>query len=92
MFINTFVTSLIFYYSQAGINNDQLCIALEPEAASIHCQYLPTEKLEGASEGFTMAEAGQTYMVIDLGGTAYIRMIYVEFFFKLIPIDVLYTQ
>ena len=53
---------------KAGINNDQLCIALEPEAASIHCQYLPTEKLEGASEGFTMAEAGQTYMVIDLGG------------------------
>ena len=80
MFIKTFVTPLIFYYFQAGINNDQLCIALEPEAASIHCQYLPAEKLEGASAGFTMARAGQKYMVIDLGGTAYIRMIYVEFF------------
>ena len=81
MFINTFVTSLIFYYSQAGINNDQLSIVLEPEAASIHCQYLPTEKLQGASEGFTMAGEGQKYMVIDLGGTVYIRMIYIEFLF-----------
>ena len=70
------------YYSQAGINHDQLCIALEPEAASIHCQYLPTEKLQGASEGFTMAETGQKYMVIDLGGTVYIRMIYIEFLFE----------
>ena len=72
MFINTFVTSLIFFYSQAEINNDQLCIALEPEAASIHCQYLPTKKLQGASEGFTMTGVGQKYMVIDLGGTVYI--------------------
>ena len=53
---------------KAGIKHDQLCIALEPEAASIHCQYLPTEKLKGASEGFTMAGSGQKYMVIDLGG------------------------
>ena len=53
---------------KAGINHDQLCIALEPEAASIHCQYLPTEKLKGASEGFTMAGTRQKYMVIDLGG------------------------
>ena len=61
-----------FIIHQAGINHDQLCIALEPEAASILCQYLPTEKLQGASEDFTMAGAGQKYMVIDLGGTVYI--------------------
>lgn len=71
------VTSLIFYYSQAGINNDQLCIALEPEVASIPCQYLPTEKLKGASEGFTMTGTEKKYMVVDLEGTIYLQVIYI---------------
>ncbi|XP_076100919.1 heat shock 70 kDa protein 12A-like [Mytilus galloprovincialis] len=53
---------------KAGIDHKKLFIALEPEAASIHCQYLPTEKLKGATEGFTVTEIGQKYMVIDLGG------------------------
>ncbi|VDI11366.1 Hypothetical predicted protein [Mytilus galloprovincialis] len=53
---------------KAGIDDKKLFIALEPEAASIHCQYLPTEKLKGAAEGFSMTETGQKYMVIDLGG------------------------
>ncbi|XP_063432515.1 heat shock 70 kDa protein 12A-like [Mytilus trossulus] len=53
---------------KAGIDHKKLCIALEPEAASIHCQYLPTEKLKGATDGFTVRETGQKYMVIDLGG------------------------
>ena len=65
-------------YSFIINNHDQLCIALEPEAASIHCQYLPNEKLTGSSEGFTMAGTGQQYMVIDLGGIVYFRMIYIE--------------
>lgn len=44
-------------------------IALEPEAASIHSQYLPTKKLIGAEkQGFTMTEPGTKYMVVDLGG------------------------
>ena len=77
MFIKAFVTSLIFYYSQAGINNDQPCIALEPEAASMHCQYLPTEKLKGASKGFTMTWRDKNYMVVDLGCTIYLQMIYI---------------
>lgn len=64
--LNTF---LIFYNLQAGINHDQLCIALEPEVASIYCQHLPTEKLQGASKGFR--GTGQTYMVVDLGGNVY---------------------
>ena len=44
-------------------------IALEPEAASIYCQYLPTEKLKGAERRFSMAEEGTQYMVVDNGGT-----------------------
>ena len=64
------------------MNHDQLCIALEPEAASIHCHYLSTDKLKGASGGFTMAGTGQKYMVIDLGGTIYIRIIYIEPLFE----------
>ncbi|CAC5385496.1 unnamed protein product [Mytilus coruscus] len=53
---------------KAGIPGENLLIALEPEAASIYCQYLPTEKLNGAEEGFTMSEVGTKYMIIDLGG------------------------
>ncbi|XP_076100918.1 heat shock 70 kDa protein 12A-like [Mytilus galloprovincialis] len=53
---------------KAGIEDSNLFIALEPEAASIHCQYLPTGKLKGATEGLTMTETGQKYMVVDLGG------------------------
>ncbi|XP_063446045.1 heat shock 70 kDa protein 12A-like isoform X1 [Mytilus trossulus] len=51
---------------QAGIPENNLYIALEPEAASIFCQYLPIEHLHGAD--FKMAEAGTQYMVVDLGG------------------------
>ncbi|CAG2239362.1 unnamed protein product [Mytilus edulis] len=45
-----------------------LLISLEPEAASIYCQYLPTEKLSGSGTGFAMSEVGTKYMVADLGG------------------------
>ncbi|OPL33181.1 hypothetical protein AM593_07742, partial [Mytilus galloprovincialis] len=51
----------------AGISSNRLRIALEPEAASIYCQHLPTKKLEGAKE-FAVATVGTKYMVVDLGG------------------------
>ncbi|CAC5396426.1 unnamed protein product [Mytilus coruscus] len=51
---------------QAGIPENKLYIALEPEAASIFCQYLPIEHLNGAD--FKMTEPGTKYMVVDLGG------------------------
>ncbi|XP_063447377.1 heat shock 70 kDa protein 12A-like [Mytilus trossulus] len=54
--------------ANAGIPEDCLKIALEPEAASIFCQYIPTKKLHGADDGFTMTEPGSKYMVVDLGG------------------------
>jgi hypothetical protein len=53
-----------------------LIIALEPEAASIYCQYLPTEKLKGAERGLSMSEEGTQYMVVDNGGK-YIDVIYI---------------
>ncbi|CAC5363003.1 unnamed protein product [Mytilus coruscus] len=53
---------------KAGISSNRLRIALEPEAASIYCQYLPTEKLEGAEKGLTVTAIGTKYMVVDLGG------------------------
>lgn len=59
---------IIKNFKQAGIPEDSLKIALEPEAASIFCQYIPTKKLHGADEGFTMTEPGAKYMVVDLGG------------------------
>ncbi|CAC5371724.1 unnamed protein product [Mytilus coruscus] len=59
-----------FYPLIAGIKKDHLLISLEPEAASIYCQHLPTEKLSGAESGFTMAKVGTKYMIVDLGGGA----------------------
>ncbi|XP_063405923.1 heat shock 70 kDa protein 12B-like [Mytilus trossulus] len=46
----------------------KLLLALEPETASIFCQYLPTEKLHGADQTFAMSAEGTRYMVADLGG------------------------
>lgn len=53
---------------RAGISEETLLLALEPETASIFCQYLPTEKLQGADQGFAMSTEGTRYMVADLGG------------------------
>ncbi|XP_053401232.1 heat shock 70 kDa protein 12B-like isoform X1 [Mercenaria mercenaria] len=53
----------------AGIAEDHLSIALEPEVASLFCQHLPVEKFsEGGKMGFANAAPGTTYMVVDLGG------------------------
>lgn len=54
---------------QAGIKADQLIIALEPEAASIFCQNIPTER--ETVDGKTVLKVGgegTRYMIADLGG------------------------
>lgn len=51
--------------TDAGIPNQMLQIALEPEAASIYGQYLPVERNEN---GFGMTKEGTKYMVVDIGG------------------------
>ncbi|XP_053399848.1 heat shock 70 kDa protein 12A-like [Mercenaria mercenaria] len=52
---------------QGGIPNAHLVLALEPEAASIYCKRLPTDRLAAGSTlpGF---KPGITYMVLDIGG------------------------
>ncbi|CAC5378423.1 unnamed protein product [Mytilus coruscus] len=53
------------------IPGERLLIALEPEVASVYCQHLPIEKLQGAGTGFTMSRKGSKFMIVDLGvGTA----------------------
>ncbi|KAL4234528.1 hypothetical protein ACF0H5_006171 [Mactra antiquata] len=53
----------------AGIPKENLTIALEPEAASLFCQYLPVERFNmGGKSGFGDAKPGTTYMILDLGG------------------------
>lgn len=53
----------------AGIPLKHLKIALEPEAASLYCQYLPVERLSvGSKMKFSDASIGTTYMIVDLGG------------------------
>lgn len=52
----------------AGIPRGNLILALEPETASIYCQYLPIEKQSGTVPGFTMSTKGTKYMVVDIGG------------------------
>ncbi|OWF55325.1 heat shock 70 kDa protein 12A-like [Mizuhopecten yessoensis] len=67
---------------KAGIEADRLTLALEPEAASLYCRYVPvynrraihqsTEDLTrpGADtpDNFDNFGAGTTYMILDLGG------------------------
>ncbi|CAG2237769.1 unnamed protein product [Mytilus edulis] len=52
---------------KAGIREDRLVIALEPEVASIYCQHLPPDKITGAPDGFSVAD-GSNYLLVDLGG------------------------
>lgn len=49
----------------AGIPDEMLMIALEPEAASIYAKYLPIERYPN---GFGMTKDGTRYMVVDIGG------------------------
>lgn len=54
--------------AKAYIQDENLLIALEPEAASIYCQYLPKERLVGMDQTLNIGERGMRYMVVDLGG------------------------
>ncbi|XP_014783162.1 heat shock 70 kDa protein 12A, partial [Octopus bimaculoides] len=52
-------------------NSDQLLIALEPEAASLHCRKWPASTLLGTSQpegNKPTFEPGTKYLVIDAGG------------------------
>ncbi|XP_063433399.1 heat shock 70 kDa protein 12A-like [Mytilus trossulus] len=51
---------------QAGIDDNKLVIALEPEAASIFCLF--QENSRASNERSLLNRTGQKYMIIDLGG------------------------
>ncbi|XP_056013063.1 heat shock 70 kDa protein 12A-like [Ostrea edulis] len=56
---------------KAGIPSDQLTIALEPEAASIYCQYMYLEQEYDKDPDSTFQKQvteKSKYMVVDLGG------------------------
>ncbi|CAC5355529.1 unnamed protein product [Mytilus coruscus] len=53
---------------EAGIKGDQLTIALEPEAASIYCQELRTDRENKTNITFSETiKKGMKYVVVDLG-------------------------
>lgn len=57
--------------SQAGIKGNQLTIALEPEAASIYCQELRTDRENKTNITFSETiKKGMKYVVVDLGGNS----------------------
>lgn len=65
----------IFYlffalFLQAGIKTENLILALEPEAASLYCKYLQTEKtqVDGNKTEIVPFQPGTRYLVLDLGG------------------------
>ena len=50
---------------KAGIDGDNLIIALEPEAASMFCKYMPVEKGTDSLQTF---KPGSKYIILDCGG------------------------
>ncbi|KAL3862550.1 hypothetical protein ACJMK2_008510 [Sinanodonta woodiana] len=54
---------------EAGIRNDRLLIALEPEAASIYCRHIPLEvKSSDGRTSIVPLSPGTRYIVVDAGG------------------------
>ncbi|XP_053399659.1 heat shock 70 kDa protein 12A-like [Mercenaria mercenaria] len=53
---------------QAGIPEDMLTIALEPEAASLYCRHLPVEKCGSDKTSLAKFGPGKRYLVLDAGG------------------------
>ncbi|KAK3604091.1 hypothetical protein CHS0354_035902 [Potamilus streckersoni] len=56
---------------QAGIPSGKLDVAMEPEAASLYCQYLPINKFCTQTEQvhFGASPTGTKYMILDVGGS-----------------------
>lgn len=72
MFVNETSISI---FLQAGIKKDDLTLALEPEAASVYCQYLNSVKEDTLSPSLGVVKPGTKYMVIDLGGKIFFCVI-----------------
>lgn len=66
----TYVNAFLLYLIKAGINNDNLTIALEPEAASMYCKNIPLVQL--TNKEFDIFSKGNQYLILDAGGMHYI--------------------
>lgn len=55
-------------FLKAGIRKESLTIALEPEAASIYCQYLKFANEDTLSPTLGVVKPGTKYMLVDFGG------------------------
>ena len=55
---------------QAGISDDQLTLALEPEAASLYCRKVPVsvESTRDGERKISAMQKGSKYIVFDQGG------------------------
>ena len=63
--------SVFSVFKQAGIDTHRLCLALEPEAASLICRYLRMNVqrgLEQKSDVMMTFTPGTKYLVLDAGG------------------------
>lgn len=53
----------------AEIHTDKVSLSLEPEAASLYCQYLPVQRVLGKDRPEVLFfQKGDRYMVLDAGG------------------------
>lgn len=68
----TNVNAFLLYLIKAGINNDNLTIALEPEAASMYCKKIQLVKLMKPEAEFEVFSPGNQYLILDAGGMNYI--------------------
>ena len=61
--------SLMYLLLQAGIPGSQLMLALEPEAASIFCKHIPSERMvTGGKSCLDAFSPGTKYLILDAGG------------------------
>jgi len=61
--------SLMYLLLQAGIPGSQLMLALEPEAASIFCKHIPSERMVTGGKSCLDAFSPRTkYLILDAGG------------------------
>ena len=71
--VGAFMYSL---FNKAGIDELQLTLALEPEAASIYCQRESLEKLRINQKQSKLTNPKTRYLVADIGGICHLLNVY----------------
>ena len=64
-----------YIFLQAGIEDKQLTLALEPEAAAIYCKQIAIQRFEKDDKTILSAfEPGTKFLLLDLGGMRYLAL------------------